>query len=130
MSAVAAGAAYFAIVFAAGFALGAVRTLFLAPMTGETIAVALELPLMLAISWLACRAEIRRFAVPDARAPRLLMGGSAFALLIIAETLLATLLFDRSLSEIGEAWTTAAGALGLGGQIAFAVFPLLQRARR
>ena len=130
MSAVAAGAAYFAIVFAAGFALGAVRTLFLAPTTGETVAVALELPLMLAISWLACRSVIRRFAVPDAPAPRLLMGGGAFALLIIAEILLATLIFGKSLEEQGEAWTNAAGALGFAGQIAFAVFPLLQRSRR
>ena len=33
-----AGAAYFAIVFAVGFALGTVRTLFLAPRLGEQIA--------------------------------------------------------------------------------------------
>ncbi len=49
---------------------------------------------------------------------------------MLAEALLASLIFGRSISEQGEAWMTIAGALGLGGQIAFALFPLLQRPPR
>lgn len=124
------GSSYFAIVFAAGFAFGTIRTLLVAPKIGETVAVALELPFMLAISWFSCRAVIRRFAVSDASVPRIAMGALAFALLMLAEALLAFLIFGRSLSEQGEAWMTTAGALGLGGQIAFAFFPLLQQAAR
>ena len=40
-----AGGAYFAIVFAIGFALGVVRRLFLALQFGEALAVGLELPM-------------------------------------------------------------------------------------
>jgi len=42
--------AYFLPVFALGFVLGTVRTLWLAPMLGELAAVAAELPVMLAAS--------------------------------------------------------------------------------
>ena len=38
------GAVYFAIVFLVGFALGALRTLVMAPRLGDTLAVLLERP--------------------------------------------------------------------------------------
>ena len=50
-----AGAAYFAVVFATGFALGVVRVLVTAPRLGETGAVLLEVPIILAASWFAAR---------------------------------------------------------------------------
>ena len=55
-----AGAAYFAIVFAVGFVLGALRVTFLAPAVGPLPAVALELPVMLAASWWTCGWLMRR----------------------------------------------------------------------
>jgi hypothetical protein len=39
-----AGVVYFGCVFAAGFALGVLRTVFVVAPVGETVAVALELP--------------------------------------------------------------------------------------
>src|SRR5690606_39056760 len=46
--------AYWAAIFALGFVLGTVRTLWLAPAVGELAAVALELPVMLGASaWAA-----------------------------------------------------------------------------
>ncbi|MEL7429628.1 MAG: hypothetical protein AAFN43_06475 [Pseudomonadota bacterium] len=50
MNTIFAGAAYFAIVFAAGFILGAARTFLLAPVAGEMLAVLVELPFILAVS--------------------------------------------------------------------------------
>jgi hypothetical protein len=46
---------YFGLIFALGFLLGTVRTLLLAPATGATAAVLIELPVMLGASWLAAR---------------------------------------------------------------------------
>ena len=48
-----AGVVYFAVVFATGFALGTVRTLWLAPALGERRAELLETPFMLAACGLA-----------------------------------------------------------------------------
>lgn len=128
-NALSAGVLYFAIVFAAGFALGAMRIFAIAPRVGELGAVAIELPLILAISWFACARLIRRFNVAQQGAPRLLMGALAFTLLMTAEFLLSSIGFGRSLAEQVEALWTPAGAIGLAGQIAFAIFPLLQLRR-
>ena len=43
--------AYVLPVFAAAFALGALRVGLIAPQVGPLLAVALELPLVLALSW-------------------------------------------------------------------------------
>jgi hypothetical protein len=59
-----AGAVYFTIVFAVGFLLGTVRVLVLVPRVGETAAVMIELPIILAASWITCRWLIARFSVP------------------------------------------------------------------
>lgn len=86
--AVLAGLAYFAIVFTAGFSLGALRVLWIMPRTGALIAVVLELPIMVAVSWGAAAALIRWFRVTPGAADRLMMGGVGFALLLVAETVL------------------------------------------
>ena len=51
--------AYWAVVFALGFVLGTVRTLWLAPAIGVTVATAVELPIMLAASWWAAGWAVR-----------------------------------------------------------------------
>jgi ABC-type uncharacterized transport system permease subunit len=122
--------AYFAPVFAAGFVLGTLRVLVLAPWVGETIAVLAELPVMLALSWVACRWAAARFGVRATWAARLTMGGAAFALLGLAETALAVLAFGRPLSEHWTHYREMPALLGLAGQLAFAIFPALQGARR
>lgn len=124
-----AGIAYFGIVFAAGFVLGTLRVLVLAPALGATGAVAAELPVMLILAWVACRRLVAAFAVPGTLVGRAAMGGSAFALLISAETVLGALAFGRPVpAQIAEL-ATAHGALGLAGQVAFGLIPLVQRAR-
>ena len=65
---------FLAIVFAAGFILGTIRTLVLVPHLGPLAAVLLELPLMLGIAWAVCRWLLRRFAVGEAWTARLAMG--------------------------------------------------------
>jgi hypothetical protein len=121
-----AGAAYFALVFAAGFALGTVRVLALVPRLGEFNAVLIEVPVMIAISWFACAFLIRRMAVPATVPARLLMGALAFALLMAAETAVSVLAFGRTVSEHFATYQTARAQVGLAAQAVFALLPLVQ----
>jgi membrane protein implicated in regulation of membrane protease activity len=54
-------AAYFAIVFGAGFVFGTVRVVWLVPTVGVRLAELTELPLMLAVVFFAARWVNRRF---------------------------------------------------------------------
>ena len=121
---------YFAVVFAAGFALGVLRTLLLEPLLGALAAVMVELPLILGIAWLACSRVLRR--IPLAGTGPLAMGAAAFALLMLAEAGISMLLAGRSLSQHLALYREAPHLLGLAGQVLFAAFPWMQarRARR
>jgi hypothetical protein len=123
-----AGIAYFALVFALGFLLGTARTLFVqdAPSGGRLVGVLIELPIMLAASWFLCRRLIRRFAVAPTIADRAVMGGLAFALLLLAELALGALLFGRTPGEHFALYRDASYALGLAAQLAFGLMPWLQ----
>lgn len=125
-SAVEAGAAYFASVFAAGFALGIVRVTVLVPIVGSLGAVLLELPVILTVSWILCGWILRRFDVAPDVSRRLVMGGVAFALLLGAEVVLSTVAFGRTPATYLTSLATAEGALGLAGQMVFALFPWMR----
>lgn len=121
-----AASGYFGLVFAAGFVLGTIRTLLILPLTGDVVAVGLELPAMLAVSWIACGWSVRRYEVSARFSTRLAMGVVAFGLLMGAEVLVSMLIGGRSLSEHLALYRTAPSLLGLGGQMAFAAFPLIR----
>jgi hypothetical protein len=125
-----AGAAYFAVVFAAGFVLGTLRVLVLGPRLGESGAVLLELPIILGIAWLACRRLVRRCDVPPAPSARATMGAIALATLLIAELGFSVLAFGRTLAEHLQHYRELPALLGLAGQLAYAAFPMLQGAGR
>ncbi len=114
---------YFAGVFAAAFVLGAIRVAFVAPQLGEFPAVALEVPLVLCLSWAVAGRILHRDPLP--LGGRLAMGVLAFGLLMLAETALARL-FGQSTQEVITNMKSPAGALGLAGQIGFAVIPTLR----
>jgi hypothetical protein len=124
-----AGLAYTLVVFAVAFVLGVVRVLLVAPRTGALAAVALEVPVTLAVSWAVCSRLVRRFGVGDGAADRAGMGVAAFALLLALEWALALFVFGRSVEETLSTYRSAAGILGLAGQVGFALVPLLQRSR-
>jgi hypothetical protein len=121
-----AGTVYFAIVFAFGFLFGTLRVLFVAPSVGETRAVLIELPLMLAVSWYAARWICARFAIAGLGSA-VATGATAFALLMSAEFALGTFGFGQTLVQQLAAFATPAGALGVVGQIAFAIMPVFRR---
>jgi hypothetical protein len=75
-----AGLTYFALVFAAGFALGIVRTLFLVPALGTRYAELLEMPVMLTVIYFTARFVLRRFSLHGTGKQ---IGTGLFALLLL-----------------------------------------------
>jgi hypothetical protein len=121
------GTVYVAVVFAAGFMLGVLRTLVLVPLLGELGAVLVELPVMLTIAWLVCTRILRRWPLSPPSAVG--MGAIAFLLLMGAEAGVSTLLAGRSLAEHLALYSQLPHQLGLAGQGAFALLPWIQARR-
>jgi hypothetical protein len=80
-----AGTLYFALVFAAGFVLGAIRTLWVVPRVGTRKAELTETSVMLAVTILAARWTVLRLGVPPVPSARLWMGCIALVLMLVAE---------------------------------------------
>lgn len=129
MPALRAALIYALAVFAVGFALGVARIILLVPRFGETASVLIELPFMLAASWSACGAVLKRTALPPSLSARGMMGALAFAMLIGLEAIVGLVLMRLSAGEFFARFSTPPGALGLLGQIAFAAFPMMRRRR-
>lgn len=121
---------YFIIVFVIGFVLGTLRVLVIAPYVGGEVAILMELPAMLAISWIACVWIIYRCAVPNKFAPRFIMGSIAFVLLMAAETCVSMFAFQRTIVQHFESYQSAAAVIGFSAQVVFALFPLIQLWKR
>ena len=120
-----AGFSYFVIVFGAGFILGPIRIVLIAPRLGERTAELLEAPLMLFVIVTAAKFVIRRFQVPPATINRLVFGLLAFTLGLLFEFTLVLKLRRLTLTEYFHTRDPVSGAvyyliLGL-----FAVMPLL-----
>ena len=126
LSPVGAGALYFLILFACGVVLGTIRTLILAPAVGPMVAVGLELPVMLGLSWMVAARLTRRRPALDGAGRRLTMGGVALVLLLAAELALAALAFSQTPGTYLATLATPQGALGLAGQLGFGLIPWLQ----
>lgn len=124
--AVTAGVVYFLLVFAVGFVLGTVRVVVVVPRIGELAAVVLELPVMLAVSWVLAGVLVARFDVPATRPARVAMGGVGFALLMVAEAALAVAVFGRPLAAHLAHYGTWPGVIGLAGQVGFGLMPLVR----
>jgi hypothetical protein len=125
MRAVLAGILYFVFIFALGFALGTARVLVVAPLLGEVEAVLLEIPIMLAASWIACGWLVRRFRISPTVGSRLSMGVLALALLMLAEFMVSVFAFERTPAEHLASYLSWSAVLGLAAQIAFAAMPLV-----
>jgi hypothetical protein len=104
-----AGVLYALLVFGAGFVLGTIRVLLVAPQLDENAAVLLETPIMLIASWYVCRWAVERLHVPRTVLVRSVMGIVGFAVLTLAELSLTTFVFGRSAPEQLQTYATAAG---------------------
>jgi hypothetical protein len=118
---------YFAPVFAVAFAFGALRVMLITPLIGALAAVALEVPLILGLSWLVAGRVLRRWPLPRGQA--FAMGALAFLILMLAEVALAYALSGQTPAAYAATFLTPPGALGLAGQIGFALIPALRAYR-
>ena len=130
MRTLSAGLSYFALVFGAGFVLGAVRVPFLVPRLGIRTAELLEAPVMLAVVFFAARFVVQRFALPARISPRLLVGAIALALLLIAEVALVVVVQRQALGAYIASRDPVSGSVYLVSLALFAAMPLLPRGRR
>lgn len=119
------GSIYFLLVFAAGFVLGTVRTLWVVPRTGVRTAELLETPLMLAVSFLAARWVVRRLAVPYRPSRRLSMGFTALGLMLLAESSLALWVRGLSFREYLATRDPVSGTVYYLLLVVFALMPML-----
>jgi hypothetical protein len=122
--AIKAGLAYFALVFGAGFVLGALRVTFLVPRLGERIAELCEMPLMFVVILVAARFAIRRFAIPPSMPARLGTGLFALILLLAAELVLAVVLPEQSLTDYVASRDPVSGSVYLGMLVFVAIMPV------
>jgi hypothetical protein len=93
-------AAYFAIVFGAGFVFGTVRVMWLVPMVGVRVAELAEIPLMLAVIVVAARSVNRRFLTGRDRYSRLIVGVMALVLLLLAELILGVMFLGLTPTDV------------------------------
>ncbi len=123
IAAIIAGLLYYAVVFSLAFVLGVARTLVIPPWLGATAAVLIEVPIIVAVSFVAARYLLRRR--PLSQSQRAVMGGLGFALTMASEALLAGLIREQSIGQWAAELFTPLGMAGLAGQLAFGAMPLL-----
>ena len=120
-----AGTLYFVVVFGAGFVLGPIRILWIAPRLGTRMAELLEAPIMFVITIVAARWIVRGLAVAPTVSSRLGMGCTALSLLLLAEFTLVLWLRGLSISQYLEGRDPVAATVYYLMLVAFAVMPLL-----
>jgi hypothetical protein len=119
------GFIYFGITFTVGFVLGIARVAGVEPVTGPTIAVAIEVPIMIAASWIICGWLTYRLRVAPTLNSRLSMGSVGLGFLAVAELGISNIVLDRTFEEQLGHYRTTPGIIGLVGQLAFAAMPTL-----
>ena len=122
-----AGVLYFALVFGAGFVLGAIRTLWVVPRVGSRAAELLESPIMLGVTITAACWTVHRFAVPYTPSARLGMGALALLLMLIAEFGFVLRLRRLTLRQYFASRDPVAGTVYYGMLLVLAVLPFMVR---
>lgn len=125
MRALQAGFAYFALVFGAGFVLGAIRVPFLVPRLGERWAELVEMPVMAVVIVVAARWIVRRFSLTLTDARCWITGAVALLLTLSAELLLAVVIAGSSLAAYLAGRDPVSGGVYIALLVVFAAMPCL-----
>lgn len=125
-----AGALYVASTFAVGALAGPVREGVLVPLVGETAALLMEAPVMIAAMVLIAAHLVVRLAVPPQPRARLLMGMIALLLLLVLELVLSALLRDMTPGQWIARFRSDEGRISAVLYALFALVPLALLYRR
>lgn len=126
LSAFPAGVAFGALLFAIGFATGALRTIFLTPGLGRASAVLVELPFVMVAGWVLCAWLMVSMEVAARLADRAVVAIAAFAVGMALEVLLGRLMEPRTTGEVVVFILSPGNRIGLVAQVLVCAFPLLQ----
>jgi len=129
MRALRAGVVYFALVFGAGFVLGALRVGLLVPRLGVRTAELLEMPVMFCVIFFAAGWLNRRLLADAGARVRLAAGAVALAIAIGAELLLAVAIQKQSPADFITSRDPVSGSVFLAMLIVFALMPALRTRR-
>ena len=119
------GALYFAAVFAVGFLLGVIRTLWVVPRLGNRVAELIEAPIMLLVVFLAAGRIVRRHPELPVWKDWLTAGLLALAFLLAVEFTVVLWLRDLSLAQYFASRDPVSSTVYVALLGAFAVMPFL-----
>ena len=116
---------YFALVFAVGFVLGAIRTLWVVPRVGTRKAELTEMPVMLVVTILAAHWTVLRLAVQPMLSARIGMGCIALVLMLVAEFGFVLWIRGLSIKEYFSTRDPVSGTAYYAMLVVFAAMPML-----
>lgn len=116
------GILYFLAVFSFAFAMGVARQLAIAPLLGPSVAVLLEVPILVLASWIVARRLLRYRSLTVLE--RAVMGATAFALTMASEAVLSVIMRGQSVADWAATIATPLGLVGLAAQLIFAAIPI------
>jgi hypothetical protein len=119
-----AGSLYFTLVFAVGFVLGTIRTLWVVPILGARTAELIEEPIMFGLSILAARWVVRRLRFPPDWLPRLAFGFVALGLMLLVEFTFVLWIRGITIREYFVTRDPISGGVYFLTLAAFAVMPV------
>jgi hypothetical protein len=119
-----AGLLYFALVFGAGFLLGPIRIIWLAPRIGARRAELIESPIMLLVAIISARWVVRWLELAPAWSSRIGMGLIGMGVLLVAEFTLVLRLRGLSVRQYLETRDPVSGAVYYAMVVLFVFIPL------
>jgi hypothetical protein len=125
MQRLAAAFIYFLLVYACGFATGVVREFFITPSTGLTLALWIEVPVLLAASFFSARFVLRRFCIKNEWRERWTLGLLALVMLIFSEEMMNWMLRGVSVFTFWANFPALAAIANFAGILFFALMPVL-----
>jgi hypothetical protein len=116
---------YFALVFGAGFVLGTIRVLWIAPSFGTRTAELMEAPIMFAVTILAARWVVRFLSLSPKAVTRLSVGFTALGFMLGAELTFVLWLRGLTIGEYVASRDPVSGTVYIVMLGVFALMPLL-----